>query len=88
MFVPNRTWGIFTSGSVYTNGYNNYGQLGRTTTYDYDANPSNNSMRFDATNVAEISAGTFHSAVIRTNGDLYVFGIMSRTIGKRQHCWR
>jgi alpha-tubulin suppressor-like RCC1 family protein len=31
-------------------------------------------MRFDATNVAEISAGRFHSAVLRTNGDLYVFG--------------
>jgi alpha-tubulin suppressor-like RCC1 family protein len=74
MFVPNRTWGIFTGGSVYTNGYNNYGHLGRPTNYDYDQIPSNNSMRFDATNVAEISAGAFHSAVIRTNGDLYVFG--------------
>lgn len=74
MLVPNRTWGIFTSGSVYTNGYNNYGQLGRYTVYNYDQSPSNNIMRFDATNVAEISAGHVHSAVLRTNGDLYVFG--------------
>jgi alpha-tubulin suppressor-like RCC1 family protein len=74
MFVPNRTWGIFTSGSVYTNGYNYYGQLGRYTVDNYDQFPTNNIMRFDATNVAEISAGRSHSAVIRTNGDLYVFG--------------
>ena len=74
MLVPNRTWGIFTSGSVYTNGDNNYGQLGRYTVNYYDQSPSNNLMRFDATNVAEISAGLSHSAVVRTNGELYVFG--------------
>lgn len=73
MFVADKTWGIYTSGSVYTNGYNHWGSLGRYTSI-YDQIPSNNSMRFDATNVAEISAGYLHSAVLRTNGDLYVFG--------------
>lgn len=74
LFVPNSTSVSFNSGEVYTNGYNSYGNLGRTTVGDIDPSPSNNSMRFDSGNVAEISAGGTHSAVLRTNGDLYVFG--------------
>jgi len=74
MFVPNSTSASFNSGEVYTNGFNGVGQLGRTTTNIDDSYPTNNSMRFNSGNVAEISAGYYHSAVLRTNGDLYVFG--------------
>lgn len=77
MFVPDSTSALFTSGSVYTNGHNSNGQLGRPTSAYYDPSPSNSLMRFDATNVAKISAGNSHSAVLRTNGDLYVFGYNS-----------
>lgn len=79
MFVPNRnstySFQQFNSGEVYTNGYNNYAQLGRNTSSITDSTPRNSFMLFDPTNVAEISAAINHSAVIKTNGDLYVFGL-------------
>ena len=78
MFVPNSTSASYNSGEVYTNGHNEWGQLGRFTWSSNDVYPSNYTnrlyMRFDATNVAEISAADYHSAVLKTNGDLYVFG--------------
>jgi len=60
---------ITTDGSLYTWGYNNYGQLGDGTTED-----SSTPVKI-MDNVRMVSLGTEHSAAITTDGSLYMWGL-------------
>ena len=62
-------------GNLYSWGENNYGELGRDTgSATYDAKPGKVDLPAGVSNITQISAGTFYSMALDSDGDLYTWG--------------
>ena len=64
------TIGIKTDGTLWTCGYNYYGQLGNNTTTNYSSPIQVGSL----TNWSQIAGGAYHTAAIKTDGTLWTWG--------------
>jgi len=72
--APGHTAYVKTNGDLYTVGFNDSGQLGDGNTGEGTTSADRNTPVLIDTGVASVSCGGFHTAYVKTNGELYTTG--------------